>query len=49
MSASASPLDGACQGIQSMLKDFPELEDPGPFTSDLQYMQLNEAKYLIIL
>ena len=49
MSVSASPLDGACQGIQSMLKDFPALKDAGPFASDLQYMQLNEAKYLVLL
>ena len=34
--------------VEAMLSDFPELQDNGPFTSDIEYMRVNEAKYLVI-
>lgn len=41
--------DGATDIIRGVLGDFPELGDTGPFTTDLQYMRVNEAKYLVLL
>lgn len=39
--------DGAIALLSAMVADFPELDDCGPLTSDLQYMRLNEIKYLV--
>ena len=35
--------------IENMLLDFPELKDEGKFATDLQYMKLQEVKYLVKL
>lgn len=44
-----SSVDGSLRAVESMLADFPELLETGRFTNDLQYMRVNEAKYLVIL